>query len=164
MPRIPYVEDPEVTVNIFRVFGHRPDLLERYRAYGQALVTEGQIEPRSTEMVVVGVAAAVGSDYLWSHHGDLARTHGVTDDELRAIRDGKLDVLSDRERACVGFAQDIARQPVGDQEIKALVDAGLAPGEILELSLLATFYAMTARMLESLDVPLEAGRAGLEHP
>ena len=164
MPRIPYVDNPDLSLNIFRVFGHRPDLLERYRAYGQSLLTEGQIEPRCTELVVVGVAAAVGSDYLWSHHGDLARTHGVTDGELRGVRDGKLEVLPDRDRISVGFAQAITRQPVGDQEIGALVDAELAPGEILELSLLASFYAMTARVLESLDVPLEAGRAGLEQP
>lgn len=164
MPRIPYVEDPDIPVNIFRVFGHRPDLLERYRAYGQALVTEGLIEPRATELTVVGVAAAVGSDYLWSHHVDLARTHGVTDDELRAVRDEKLDVLADRERACVQFAQAIARHPVGDHEVGALVAAGFGPGEILELTLLATFYAMTARVLDSLDVPVEAGRTGLEAP
>jgi alkylhydroperoxidase family enzyme len=165
MARVPYLEVPDLPpVHLFQALAHRRSVLDAYVALGRALLLEGELPQRLKELALLQVALERGSDYLWSHHRELAQTIGVSDADLDGLRTGTLSGLDVREVAAVRFAAAVESAPDGGGGTAGLEAAGFTPSEIVELTLLVTFYGMTARLLAVLEVDLEDGRIGIGQP
>jgi alkylhydroperoxidase family enzyme len=164
--RLPAVPDDQILlpINLFRAMGHAPEVARRYSGLGGAFLFNGTLDPRCRELVINAMAVKLDAPYEWSHHVGMGRAAGVTDDELRAVREGKLDALGDMERACVEYAYRVEDRAVTGADVDGLRGAGLSDEQIAELTLLAGFYGMTARFLTALDVSLDEGHQGFEAP
>lgn len=150
--------------NIFRTLANAPQVLKGYSDLGGRLLFRGTLDPRLREAVICAISAKTRCAYEWSHHLGMGREAGLSDDELRAIRDGDRDHLGPLERACIAYASKVDDVAVDEADVQGLRDAGLSDPQIVELTVLAGFYGMTARYLLALDVQIDEGNPGFEEP
>lgn len=166
MARVAQAELPENAppFNIFRVLANAPQVLKGFGDLGGRLLARGTLDARVREIVINAVSCKLQAVYEWSHHVGMARGAGVTDDELRAVRDGRLEALGDLERTCVEFAHNVDDRSVKEADVGALRGLGLGDEQIVELAVLAGFYGMAARVLLALDVEIDEGNPDFSEP
>ena len=150
--------------NIFKSMAHNHHVQKGYGDLGGRLLYRGTLDPRLREIVINAISVKTGCASEWSHHVGIGRQAGMTDDELRAIRDGALGELGDTERLYIDYAHKVEDMQVTDDDVAKLRSAGLSDEQIVELTVLAGFYGMTARYLLALDVAIDEGNAGFDVP
>jgi alkylhydroperoxidase family enzyme len=155
--RVPYRDAEDIIpFNIFRTLVHAPQVLKGYSDLGGRLLFKGTLDTRTRELVINAISVNLDCAYEWSHHVGMGREAGLTDDELRALRDGGWEkALSPAEAACVAYALKVDDRTVSDADVQALRDNHLSDEQIVELTVLAGFYGMTARYLLALGVEID---------
>jgi alkylhydroperoxidase family enzyme len=92
----------------------------------------------------------------------MGRDVGIAEGELRAILTGNHHELGPLERTCVEYALKVEANAVTGADVEALREAGVDDAGIVELTVLAGYYGMTARYLLALDVDLDEGKRGFD--
>ena len=156
MARVPDAP-AELPVNIFRALGHAPEVNRGYMSLGGRLLSKGLLDARTRELVINAISVHLDAPYEWGHHAKPYLDAGGSPDDLEALKSGRLDALDDRGRAAVAYALKVEDRTVSDADVEGLRVAGFADGEIVELTVLAGFYGMTARFLRAMDVQFDDG-------
>ena len=93
-------------------------------------------------------ARVCGSPFEWEAHEPHARTAGVPDEVIAAVRsDGPIDELPPRLAAVVEYSRELAStRRVSDDGYRAVVDVLGAEGTV-ELTVLVGYYALLAMTL-----------------
>ncbi|MCX4149541.1 MULTISPECIES: carboxymuconolactone decarboxylase family protein [Paraburkholderia] len=113
----------------------------------------GAIGNKDREMIILRVGALSRSPYERMQHLPLARQAGWSDAEIAAIEAGNSSDA--RSLAILRFVDECVRDiKVGTQTFAA-VRAFFSETQMAELTLLIGHYMMTARFLETLEVPLD---------
>lgn len=158
MARLPFTDPGKnLGVNIFRVMTHAPEAARGFSSCGSRLLGETKLDHKLRELVINAISVELNCPYEWSHHGKWALDVGATVDELEALKAGDLDALGPLERAVVDYALKVEANEVSETDIEALRAAGLDDQEIVEVTLVAGFYGMTARFLNAMDVEYDEG-------
>lgn len=147
--------------NVVCAIGNAPAVLQSYMRYGTTLWDAGELTERQRELVILGVARALDSQYEWHQHVGLGREAGIDDAELRAIGRGDLDRFGDADRALLRYAWAFAERDVTDAVHGALAEQ-FDTGTTTAVAMLASHYVATAYTLDALDVPLEEPFVGWE--
>ena len=158
MARLPFT-DPggNLGVNIFRVMAHAPEAAKGFSSCGSRLLGQTKLDTKQRELVINAISLKLGSPYEWSHHAKWALDVGATPDELEALKAGDLDKLGEPARTVVEYALKVEDNNVSQDDVEALRSNGLDDQEIVELTLVAGFYGMTARFLNAMDVEYDEG-------
>jgi len=153
MARLPFTDPGKnLAVNIFKVMNNAPAAAKGFSSLGSRILGETSVDPKLRELVIDAISVKLDCPYEWSHHAKWALDVGASPDELEALKSNDLSKLGPLERACVGFAQKVDDNTVGDADIEELRRQGLNDQHIVELTLTAGFYGMTARFLNAMDV------------
>lgn len=169
MARVPLVDEiPEPAasalrevggrpINLYRALANQPEVLRAWIDLAWTLRSRARTPRDLRELVILRGAQCFGSEYEWTHHVEMARAAGVGEAKIEALGDWRHSELFDeRERAALAYGEAVL-----DGDVPAAVAGELArhfePGEVIELTVLAGFYAMVPRVLEALEVPLEEG-------
>ncbi len=182
MPRVPYLnredlpaEDRDIydrlvagrgaVSGLFRVLAHSPGPLRRLVDYSVCLRTGLKLDPALRELATMTVALLTAVDYEFTHHWEIAQRVGVSVQKLKALSDYERSPLfTDQERAVIRYSAETTRSVrVADATFAAL-RAFLDTERIVELVQIVAYYNMVARILESLGVELEPGRAPIPRP
>ena len=140
--------------NIFRVWAHNPEVLEATLDYLNTLYD--QIGHRRKELVILTVARALGARYEWHQHVDIARTKGVSIEEMQAIGGDDLSGFEDAEFVLLQYARAVESGGVTDQIHEALAHH-YPPSEIVAIGLLVDFYVGLCNYIASIELPFEGG-------
>ena len=153
-----YLFDEEVLgeLNLFRSMGHVPRAMQAYMRHGTALWNAGDLSTRERELAILAVARTVRSRYEWHQHVELGREAGISSEELAALARGDDCALSTREQAIVRYASAVAAGAVTDPLFEA-AEAVTDTETVVGLTMLAGHYLLTARVLDSLAVPIDGG-------
>lgn len=118
------------------------------QALGSAVRYGSILSPRVREMAILVVAAHWGSGFEREAHEAVGRAVGVTEDELAALRAGRLPDLTDpAELTAVRVTAAMAREgTLTDEEYDEAV-AALGERALFELSTLVGYYATLALQL-----------------
>lgn len=158
MARLPYTETGDLpNFHIFQTLNHAPKVAGAYSRLGGMLLARADLDPKLRELVINAISLALDCDYEWSHHGKWALDVGNTPDDLQALKDGDYSKLGEKERAVVTYALKVEANDVTDADIATLREIGLDDKQIVELTLTAGFYGMTARFLNAMDVEIDEG-------
>ena len=97
MARVPYLDRKDVKpehqdllargINLYRALVHSPDGLRSFSALGHFIRHTSRLDPRLREMAILQVGYLARSPYEYSHHVEIGRDFGVSDDDIRAIGD-----------------------------------------------------------------------------
>ena len=168
MARIPYPDpatlEPEIadrlermgSLNVNRMMAHNPTVMVAYSKLGAALLRKGMLEPTLRELVILRIGVLMDSDYEWYQHVSVGRAVGLPDDKINAMKSGDFSMLTERETVAVAYAEEIKAQGRVSDATFAKAQAEFAPGELVELNLVAGFYVMTAGHLLTLEIERES--------
>ncbi|GAA4093527.1 carboxymuconolactone decarboxylase family protein [Actinomadura miaoliensis] len=125
-----------------------PALGHALQALGAAIRYRGVLPDRHREIAILAVAAVWDSAFERHAHEAVGRAAGLTDDELRALRDGDHDAFTDeRERLVADTARALAgRGDLADEEFTRARDV-LGDDGVFELTTLVGYYATLALQL-----------------
>jgi 4-carboxymuconolactone decarboxylase len=142
----------------YRRLAAHPPLMRAVAGTGGFLRYEGVLPDDLREMVILRVAARTGSAYEWAMHEALARDAGVPAPLVEALRAGATPVPHDGVWASALRITDavLAHAPLDQDDHDAVADA-LGEPAVIELVVLAAFYAMFAAVLIGFEVPLPDG-------
>jgi uncharacterized peroxidase-related enzyme len=151
-----------VVPNLFRLVSNSPTALQGYLALSGAL-NNGKLPAQTRVRIALAVAEINGCDYCLSAHTDLGKNLAKLDDtEIAANRSGaSTDPKAD---AAVGFAAKVARERghVGDDDVRAVKEAGYDDGQVIEIVLHVALNTWTNYVNEvaktEIDFPIVAAR------
>ena len=136
-----------------------PEVAQRALGLALYLRTETSLTPRIRELGMLVAARENDCQFIWNAHASLARTAGLKDDIVDALRDNKEILgLAPDEAAVVSYGREFFRTRRVSQ---ATFDAALAQFGVLgltELTSLMGCYALLAFNINAFGVELPAER------
>ena len=143
----------------FNAFLLQPRLGSALQALGSSVRYDTGLDDRCREIAILAVAAHWRSDFEWYAHEAVARSAGLDDAELAAVRDGHYDGLTGREAVVARTVAALTvRGDLDDAEYLAAVEAVGAAG-LFELLTVVGYYATLALQLRVFRVPAPDGAA-----
>lgn len=137
-----------------RTIAHAPDGLRPFAAFGEYCRYGTMLSAKQRELAILVVLRDVA--YGWQHHAPLGLAAGLTPEQLSLIREGRaprdLDPL---ELTLCEFAFEITAWRRAPPRVEEAVHRHLTPRQIVDFSLLVSYYMAVAAMMIVLDVGLE---------
>ncbi|MDQ1379486.1 MAG: hypothetical protein QOJ71_205 [Actinomycetota bacterium] len=78
----------ESALNIFATFAHHPKLMKRWLVFGNHVLAKSTLPARDRELVVLRTGWNCRAPYEWGQHVVIARSIGITDDEITRVSVG----------------------------------------------------------------------------
>ena len=143
-------------LNVFRMVAKLPASFRPFLQLGGSLLGDEAIDARTREIAILRVAHVTGAPYEWAQHAQLARSVGVSDEAIEAIRSDEPEgVLTADELLVRRAADEISRDVrLSDEALQLLIDRYEERGAC-SIILCIAYYNMLSRFLESTRVPIE---------
>ena len=168
MARVPYLTkddlEPDDHVlldrpgNIFRALVHSPKGARAFSRHGSYLLGRSKLDPRLRELAIIQVGYVSKSPYEYSHHVEIGRQIGVSDDDIRAIAEetaGRETSLAALDRAVVRAARELTVDGSLADGTFATLEAGLDRASLIDLFLTIAFYNGVVRIIAALQIDVE---------
>lgn len=137
--------------NFFKTMGHSPVLLKPLIDFSFAMLENGRLERRLKEWVILQIGRLNDCPYVYeAHKHALSRVimRDVLDDRPQAL---DMSSLSDDEKLAIRYAHQVTANTVDDatfEELRTRFDQE----QIVELTVLASYYNFICRAVNALDV------------
>ena len=127
---------------------HAPEIGEPLQQLGGVLRFRGTLSHAAREIVILLVARSQQSDFEWWAHEPIARSAGVTEDQLDALRAGRTPAFDDPVTAAVVAATTalVERGDLTDEEY-ADITRVVGSATVIELTTLVGYYTLVAMQL-----------------
>ena len=146
--------------NLYRALGNHPELLAAWAEFSKVLRHDTRTPRALRELVILRGAQAMRSEYEWASHLPMARKAGVREAQIAALANWRTSPAFDaREKAALELCEAVTAGDVSD-EVYARVSKHFDHAEYVELSMVAAFYAMVARMLDAMRVQIDPDKQG----
>ena len=141
--------------NLYRALGNHPDLLAAWAEFSKVLRHDTRTPRALRELVILRGAQVARSESEWASHLPMARQAGVREAQIQALARWRDSAEFDaREKAALELCEAVTRGSVSD-EVYARAAKHFDHAEYVEISMVAAFYAMVARMLDAMRVQIE---------
>jgi alkylhydroperoxidase family enzyme len=168
MARVPYLDKSDLPPELHDILS-RPIALNRAmansphaaRALGVPAMYirhQSKLDSRLRELAILQVGYLAKSPYEYSHHVEIGREAGVTDDDIRAIgeetagRPTKLDALS---KTVLRAAREMTDGLSMSDTTFAELEKALGREQVIDLTLTIAFYNAVVRLLATLQIDVE---------
>ncbi|CAB3767629.1 carboxymuconolactone decarboxylase family protein [Paraburkholderia solisilvae] len=123
--------------NMFKVLANSPASLGAYLQAQQQL-SKGELTAPERETVALAVSEVSACEYCLAAHSHFARKAGLSDDAIRAARNGTGNAIA-------AFASTVARERgrLSDADIAAAHEAGLTDSKLVEIIAVAAQLTFT---------------------
>ena len=137
-----------------RTVAHAPEGLRSFAAFGEYCRYGTELSEMQRELAILVVVRDVA--YGWQHHAPLGLAAGLTEEQMRLIREGRVPRdLAPLELTLCEFAFEITAWRRPPPRIQEAVHDFLSPRQIVDFALLVSYYMAVAAMMIVLDVSLE---------
>ena len=159
------VGNPDGTVdNVMKIHALNPDSLRtHFQMYTEAMHKPSPLTRAEREMVATEVSRVNGCAYCLAHHNQGLKRLLPTDrhEAAQELKEGRLELLTDREKAIVLYARKLTTTPqqMMENDVKALRDAGLDDRAILDLAQCIGYFNYVNRIVLGLGVTLGQGES-----
>jgi len=143
---------------LYRVLLNSLPLVEGWEALLTAIRQRTSIPAHLRELVILRVAVLNGAAYEFEAHVPHARSAGISEDKLGALRAGAAaPPLDDLERTIVGLTDAMTRAIEVPDALYRDVAARFGPTQIVELVATVAAYNMVSRFLVALEIGRRRG-------
>jgi AhpD family alkylhydroperoxidase len=143
-------------LNLHRAVANSPNALRNFIRLGNSLLVHGALPPVLRELAILRVGQMTGADYEWAHHVPIARQAGVSEEQIAELGDWQTSPhYDDRERAVLRYVESVTSAVAVPDEVFRDVRVHLSETELVELTLVAGYWGMVARLLVALEIDLE---------
>lgn len=147
-----YYEQPSLFA---RALANNPDVFALRSEYHRNLVIEGDLSERLGELVYLTVSVTNDCPYcIASHREQLVERVGIPQEEAESLAMGDFTEFSERERAVIEFATQIALDPkaVDEADLTALREVGFGDADAVHLLTIAAAAIAANTIADALDV------------
>ena len=145
-----------VKMNVARMIANSDAAFYPFSMLGNSLLTRSKLDARLRELAILRTAKVSKSVYEWTQHVPIARSTGVTEEQVNAMENWEgAKCFSDLDRLVLKFTDEVARNVKGSRETLEALKKHMGPTEIVELVMSVGFWGMVARVLETTEVDLE---------
>jgi AhpD family alkylhydroperoxidase len=137
---------------VFRTLGRNRGLFWGWLHFAGRLMPGGRLPRRRSELVILRVATACGSDYELTQHRRLGRRAGLSKDEIARVEAGGLDGWTGRDRTLLAATDELLATEDLTDESWATLRADYDEHEAIEIVMLVGHYRMLAMALRTLRV------------
>lgn len=142
--------------NLFRLLVRHPELMKRVNALGGIFMAHSTLSARLREFVILRSAHRSGSEYELAQHFPLAKSFGLSDEEIRAASlDPDSPDMVPEFASIARFTDRILDVVEPEDDLWREMSRQFSDREMLELCLIPGFYRMLAGMLVAVRVPIE---------
>ena len=143
-------------LNIFRAMSHSPEALRRFMKFGTYFLSEGKLDPKLRELAILRAGYLCRSPYEFSQHVSFGRRAGLSDSQIRGIAGPNVALFDSQEMAMLTYAGELTADSRVSDPTFAAIAAFLNEEEIVELTMVTSFYNMVSRTLNALQVDVDA--------
>ncbi len=174
MARVPYLNADDLEekdkkmlqrpANIFRALVNSPGGARAFMRNGNYLLNWSKLDVRLRELAIIQVGYLLNAPYEYSHHLEIAKQAGLSDEEIRAIAEetaGRETSLGELERAVLSAAREMTQNAQLSDETFAVLEAALSAEDLVDLILAISFYNGASRTLNALQIDVEEPDLGL---
>ncbi len=141
--------------NLYKGLANHPALVAAWTEFSKILRYDTRTPRALRELVILRGAQLCRSEYEWAQHLRMARKAGVSEEQIAGLARWRTSKLfNEKERAGLALAEAVTHGCVSD-EVYAEARKHFDAQEYVELSMVAAFYAMVARMLDAMGIELE---------
>jgi AhpD family alkylhydroperoxidase len=170
MTRIAYLRPEDMTeraknltlergnLNVYRALANAEKVFTGWMEAGRAALASPALPVRLRELIVLRTAYPMECRYELGQHSDIARTVGVSEQEIDALisqSDWEKCDFSDIERSAVRLASELLTTRGVSATLFDHVHKDLGPEATIEILMVIGRYAGLALMLNALDVDLD---------
>jgi AhpD family alkylhydroperoxidase len=168
MARIPYpdlAKVPQATrdalakrrpLNVYRMLAHAETVVPPMIEMVNAMLCRTALDPRLRELVILRVGHLCGSAYEVKAHDRIAREAGASEADLEAVKtEAGVRSLGRREQIVLRFAEELTHGIKVSDKTFAQAASILTERDLVELTIVAGFYNMVSRVLETLAIEIE---------
>ena len=138
---------------IFTTLARHRRLFRPWLRFAGSLMPGGRLPRADSELLILRVAHNAESAYEWAQHERLARAAGLTEAEVRQVREGPGAAgWSDRRRLLLRAADELHEDRFVSDDTWGGLRPLLGDAELIELCMLVGHYEMLAMTLNSLGV------------
>jgi alkylhydroperoxidase family enzyme len=150
-------EDGFPVLNVFRVMAHCPQIGYYFLRLGNSILFKGTVPPSLRELAILRVGHINQAKYEWTHHVPIALRSGVRKEQVEALPDWENSgTFDEQERAVLQYTDEMTRKIRVRDDTFAAVRSFLNEEGIVELTTTIGYYGMVCRILEALQIELEA--------
>jgi alkylhydroperoxidase family enzyme len=170
MARLPYLDKSDLApefqdllsrnINLNRALVHSPNGTRAFGALAHFIRRKSVLDPRLREMAILQVGYLTRSAYEYSHHVEIGRHFGVSDDDIRAITDeteGRPTTLEPIAKAVLRATREMTNGLAVSDTTFAELRRGLDNERLTDLVVTIAFYNAVVRVLATLQIDVEDG-------
>ena len=169
MARLPYLDKSDLlpehqdllarNLNLYRLLAHSPRAARSLNTLARFIRDGSRLDPRLRELAILQVSYLTRSAWGFSHHVRIGREVGLSDDEIRAVADetaGRPTGLDPLSKAVLRAAREMTKDLVISDETFAVLQRQLDNERLTDLVVTISFYNGLVRLLETMQVDVEA--------
>ena len=137
------VESRGTMIRPYEVMLHVPEMARPAAELGHQIRYEGGLSDHDRELAILAAATAHSCPFEWDSHVGLARSAGVSEATIDALRDGDGSVGSPDD-VIVGFVREMCATARVSDTAYAAASERLGTAGVVELTTLAGYYTMLA--------------------
>lgn len=168
MARIPYFDMAQADeslreivatrppLNIYRMLAHAGPAAVGFLKLGAALLRENQLDSHLRELTILRVGILCRASYEVFQHERLAKSIGVSEEKIEALRDGPdAPVFNELERMVLRYTDAVVLNVKAGDSIFGALTKMMPSRDMAELTLTIGYYMMVSRFLENFEVDIE---------
>ena len=151
-------DGPPDANNALATFAHHPALTKAFLRFNIHLLYSSTLPPRIRELAILRVAHRRDCEYEWTHHVELAKREGITDDEIAAVRrggDGTADNFEAFERAVLTGVDELDEKSRLSDETWAKLGERLDDRQRMDYVFTVGCYTLLAMAFNTFGIELE---------
>ena len=144
-------------LNIFRTLAHHPKLMKRWLVFGNHVLAKSTLPPRDREIAILRIGWLCRAEYEWRQHVVVGRRAGLSDDEIRRIREGAdAPGWSELERALLRATDELHADAFISDETWADLSQQYDTQQLMDLVFTVGQYNLVSMALNTLGVQAES--------
>ncbi len=145
-------------VGPLKVWLHAPGLADRAQKLGAYARFESSLPPELSELAILVTGSAWKAEFEWYAHARLARTAGIPERVIEAIRTGAEPELADpKARAVYAVARELHGTRALAKETYAAAEVALGREGLVDLIGILGYYTLVSMTLNAFAVPTPDG-------
>lgn len=139
--------------NVFTTLARHRRLFRPWLWFAGRLMPGGLLPRAETELLILRVAHLCGSGYEWTQHERIALSAGLTEADVRRVREGpEAPGWSERQELLLRAADELHATRTLPDELWERLRPQMSDAELIELCMLVGHYEMLAMTLNALAV------------
>jgi 4-carboxymuconolactone decarboxylase len=156
-PMLP-AEGPQDANNALATFAHHPALAKAFLRFNVHLLYSSTLPARIRELAILRVAHRRDCEYEWTHHVELAKNEGLSDDEIAAVRrfgDGVADDFGAFERVVLTGVDELDEKSQLSDQTWAALGERLDDQQRMDFVFTVGCYTLLAMAFNTFGIQLE---------